>query len=655
MNPKIRPSDYPNIRPSDYPRIRPSEYPNIRLSENPSIRKSHNPKILFSVAIFSLFFFQASLLEAQSDSTKSTYNESVIVVGDYTPVLDGVTEKVNVAPAVNENSSDNALPTFSYSITPRRISSLSATSGIKAAKVVASPTRLYNNYLKFGVGHDFASVADFTPLVDLYYTSTRHDNYSYGARLYHQTDVTTFGKHDDVTPSPDHYGRNRQSVTYFDVFGKYILNKEHLFSADLTFDREYGRYYGFSDSMLFNQLALNRSEIKHSDYALAYNNVALSMGAKSLNTDINKLGYEANMSMADFWSRYHANQLSIDIDASVHYGFPMFQKYKAIAYLHTNWRGYKQSFDSPGFVSELPLGYSSLAPLPDSVNQGHNLFTVGPFVDFLFKDMKFHVGLSLGLNGFDNSNSHVNLFPDIAVAKSFANNSMSLTVGWRGDYKSNDWNSIRLENPFTEPAPLSLATVDNDIFAHFRFNFSKKLLLNIHVDNNFYKNKLFFELNKDYSLHNVFKPYYIDFNEVSLGSDFTFVNDEMITMTLGFNYYIDYNAPENMPMLFDEDFNAHFDTKINYLDKWYFSLSTFFIGSMDADYDANTVSGYYKITETLPARFALAFEVEYVHSRALSFFAKFDNLTFKRYYLWSNYPAERFNAMVGLTYTIPNQ
>lgn len=608
-----------------------------------------------AIAALSIFNFQFLNLSAQSDTTKSVYNESVIVVGDYNPVLDGVTEKVNVAPTVSENTAENALPAFTYSITPRRISSLSATSGIKAAKVVGSPTRLYNNYLVFGLGHDFAAPLDFTPLLDLYYTSTRNDNYAYGARIYHKTDISTFGKEDINTPSSSYYGRNRQSNSQINIFGKYILNKEHLFAADLAFDREYGRYYGFTDSLLFDVLSLKRDKLRSSRYAYAYNNVALNLGAKSLNTDVNKLGYDAGLSLADLFTNYNANQLSMDLNASVHYGFPMFRQYKAIAYLHTNWRLFKQNFNTPSFTDYLPLGYDALKPMPDTVNDGRSLLTVGPYVDFLFKDLKFHLGLYMGLNGYDTASSRFNIFPDLAVAKSFANNAFSLTLGFRGDYNPNDWNSIRLENPFVEPAPLSMTTIANDIYAHFRVNFSKRLILTVRADNYFYKNRMYFELNKNYLLRNVFKPYYLDNNAFHLTSEFTFINDEMLLMTLGIDYEKDYNSPKNVPLLYDADFSAYFDARVNYKDKWIFSLNTRFIGRCDADYEFNAISGLYEITASLPARFGLGLSAEYVHSRALSFFAKFDNMTFQRYFLWVNYPAERFNAMVGLTYTIPNQ
>lgn len=613
-------------------------------------------KILLAAALISTFNSQLSTVNAQNDSVNPSYNQSVVVVGDYNPILDGVTEKVNVAPAVNDNISETLQPKFTYSITPRRISSLTSASGLKAAKVIGSPTRLYNNYLRFGIGHDFAAFNDINPLVDLYYTSTRHDNYSYGARFYHNTDITTFGKEDETTPSSDHYGRDRHTFNNLDLFGKYILNKKHLFSANLAFDREYGRYYGFSDSTLKAFQNYTRDSISFKDYAFTYNNLALNLGAKSLNTDVNKLGYSANVAMADLWGRYDFSQLSMDFDANVHYGFPIFSKYKAITYLRFNWMGFKQRYDAPASVDGMPLGYSTLsAPvviLPDSMSAGRHLFSINPYADFLFNGFKFHAGLAFGFNAFDapGTTTH-DLFPDLAVAKSFSNNSISLTLGFKGGYIANDWNSIRLFNPYVEPATFSQATIDNNLYAHLRINFSKKLLLNLSADNHFYQNAMFFKLHNDYSLRNVFTPYYIDYDNLMFAADFTFVNDEMITLTLGANYSLDYNLPDNVVTLYSPDFTAHLDADINYKDKWFFTLQTLFISSMDAEYTTNPTT----ITKTLPARFGVSLGAEYIHSRALSFFAKIDNITAQRYFLWANYPAQRFNLMVGLTYTIPNQ
>jgi hypothetical protein len=580
---------------------------------------------------------------AQTDTTRSVYNESVIVVGDYNPVLDGVTEKVNMAPATNDNVAGDMQQHFSYNIKPRRISTTPSAAALKARKVLPPAVKLYNNYLRFGVGHDFAAFADINPMLDLYYMSLRDSNKSYGVRLFHETDVTTFGKKDETIPSPDYYGRTRESDTRVDLFGKYILKRQHLFSANLGFDRQYGRAYGFSDSTLYAVMGMLHDDLNYSDYAFGYNNIALDLGAQSLNTDVNRFGYTADMDMANFWSNVDVSQQSMALEGSVHYGFPMFRKYKAIAYLSAGWEGYKQHC----------IDYVS----GDKVSSGRHLLNVNPYVDFLFKDFKIHAGLAFGFNGYDNdSETSHNLFPDITVSKSFMNNAMSLVVGFQGGYIVNDWNTLRQLNPYLGWGAFNtLATVDDNLFAHLRFNFSKKLILQVSADNHFYGNRQFFMTDPNDALQHQLLPYYVDVENLVLGADFTFVNDEMITLTLGANYYVYYNKQTDVPLFHVPDFTAHIDAKINYLDTWFFDLHGLFVTRSDAYYTVDGATGAINVSGQLPPHFGLGLGAEYKYNRAISFFAKLDNVTCQRYYLWANYPAQRFNLMLGLTYTIPTR
>ncbi|MCR4829095.1 MAG: hypothetical protein K5864_06500 [Bacteroidales bacterium] len=590
---------------------------------------------------------------AQVDS--NTYHESVIVVGDYNPVLDGVTDKVNVAPAINDNLSEEMKPHFTYSITSKFLTPETKTTGLKTVKLQAAPTKLYNNYMRFGLGHDFAAFGDFTPLADLYYTSTRKDNMAYGVRLFHQTDWTTYrSKSDDAYPA-DGYGSNRQSITRFDIFGKYILKNKHLFSGDLSFDRMYDRYYGFSDSVAYAMEGCRHNDIDKSRYALTYNDFTLNLGAKSLQIDEGKLGYEANMGLDHLGGRWDFSEMRTELDANVHYGFPMFQKYKAIAYLRMDWTHYRQRFDKPGSVDDVPGGF--VGTLPDSVDAKRHLLIVNPYVDFLMGGFLCHAGLAMGFNGYDSisSTSH-NLFADIMLSKAFRNNNMNLSFGFQGGYEPNDWNHLRLNNPYLAPAPRTLTTVDNNLFAHLRINFSKKLILNLKADNHFYKHYAFYYLDKQqYSWGNVFNVDYQDVKMLNLGADFTFVNDEMIKTTLGGDLFLTYGLKDGAaPLLYLPLFTMHLDVEMNYHDKWFFGFNSLLITKMDADYTYNPVTGICVVSETIPFRFGLDAHVEYRYNRALSFFAKFDNLTCQRYYIWAHYPSSRLNMMLGLTYTFPN-
>ena len=61
---------------------------------------------LAAAILFTVQLSTVNSLWAQNDTSNSVYNQSVYVVGDYNPVLDGVTEKVNVAPAPNDSVAD---------------------------------------------------------------------------------------------------------------------------------------------------------------------------------------------------------------------------------------------------------------------------------------------------------------------------------------------------------------------------------------------------------------------------------------------------------------------------------------------------------------------------------------------------------------------
>ena len=44
------------------------------------------------------------------------------------------------------------------------------------------------------------------------------------------------------------------------------------------------------------------------------------------------------------------------------------------------------------------------------------------------------------------------------------------------------------------------------------------------------------------------------------------------------------------------------------------------------------------------------FGIEYRYTKMLSFFVNFNNIGNFRYYRWDQYPTQRFNGMIGLTF-----
>lgn len=588
-------------------------------------------------------------LSAQ-DTTYNSYNESVYVQGDFRPVIEK-SFKLSVAPSITDTT-ETMKHSFSYSITPQRITSVFMPARLGYVKITDRQQRLYNNYMRLGMGNYWS------PLADLYYHSTQSKALNYGVRLFHQSSWGKIGKaaHPDSLPSPSCYGRNHFSNTGLSLFGKYILKGNHQFCADLDYSNDYSMFYGFSDSTLFVTNALLHDSLNSKDYGMTYNDLKVRLGAKSLNTDLNKFGYDANASLGNMWGRYGMSELYGSVDGTVHYGFPFLKQSKGIAYLRLGWQGWNSRF-TPSFsqdsVWQMPYLNSLVpaAPYQDTTfASGRQILRANPYIDFLFRRFQVHAGAKLDFDRFSYVDSlRFCPFPDVIISTKFMDDALNISLGATGDLDANDWNAIRLVNPYVMPNAEERATKHWDLFGHMRLSFSKKLELNAHLQLSQIKDELNFKLCPDYLLHNVFMTDYVTFTQATVGANLTFVNDEAISLDLGGHYY-GYVVSGGNPLLYHPNWDASLKVNVNYKDKVRLRLEGLLLGKMLGDMNALSAEN-----DVLPMRAGVCAEVEYLHTRALSFFAKFDNILCQRYFYWSNYPSQRINVMLGLTYTIPTR
>ena len=566
--------------------------------------------------IIAALLLAATALKAQQEDT---YNESVVVKGSYRPVIEQ-REKLNF-PAVISDSLGRMEHDFHYGITPVRLRSVYEPSRIKAARIIGEPaTRLYNNYLRLGFGNYW------TPLADLYWSSTRDKKKTYGISLNHLSSW-------DRLPN---YGPNHFGNTAVTLFGKYIFAEKMQLSTDLSYEHDHNLYYGFTDDTLRTVLNRVRDSVKLDEYRAGYNLVTWNLGFKNMQLDVNKFGYAANLRLSDLWATWGQNELNLNLSGDVHYGFPLLREYKGVAYLHAEWDGYTHSVSPDG---TMPLGYTP-APTTDTVRGYRNLVKVNPYVDFFFSGLQIHSGFTVGWDGFsDDTNVVFRCFPDLVVSKKFFNDNIAVSLAATGGMEAVNWNTLRQVNPYIVPDAAQRATKHYDFLLNARWTLSRKLEANAEVGYSLLQDDLTFTLDPDYGLHNVYRPLYIDDNRFTAGGTIAFVNDEMITLRAGGHYYTYNQRP-----LYRPDWDALVSAKVNYRDKWLFYLEGSLLGQVDAD------NG-----ETLPMRYGIAAEVEYRHNRALSFFLRMDNLAFQRYYYWSNYPSQRGLFLVGLTYTLPTK
>ena len=582
------------------------------------------------------------------------YNESVVVKGSYRPVIDQHTKLT--FPAVISDSLGTMEHEFSYSISPSRLKALYEPSRIKAARIIGEPaTRLYNNYLRLGFGNYW------TPLADLYWSSTRDKRKTYGIRLNHLSSWDGLYKVGDEATHSDaarNYGPNHFGNTGVTLFGKYIVKDKLQLSADLGYEHDHNLYYGFNDSTLQAVMGVPRDSISISDYRASYNRAAFNFGLRNMQLDPNKLGYGIDLHASDLWALYGQNELNLSAAADVHYGFNIKDQYKGVAYLRIAWDGYNNRFAPDG---TMPLGWGVVAspvapgfvinPVPtDTVQLWRHIVKVNPYADFMLSGLQFHAGLTAGWDAYTDTIATFRLFPDVVVSKSLMKDALVLSLGATGGFDANSWNTIRQINPYVSPAAEQRATRHYDFTFHARWTFSRKLEANVEAAFQMLQDELTFKLDPACALGNLYAPLYLDNNRIVAGGTLTFVNDEMLTLRAGGHYYhytesatdwSDGTPTGYFDMPYRPDWDALVAADVNYKDKWLFHLEGQLLGAMYAGNNAE-----------LPMRYGIAAEVEYRHNRALSFFLRMDNLAFQRYWLWQNYPSQRGLFLAGLTYTL---
>ena len=572
--------------------------------------------------IIAAMLMAATTVKAQENDP---YNPSVVVKGSYRPTIEQA-EKLNFPAQINDTLG-RIDHDFRYSITPTRLKALYEPSRIKAARIVGEPaTKLYNNYLRLGVGNYW------TPLADLFWNSTRDKKKTYGVRLNHLSSW-------DRLPG---YGRNHFGNTGVTLFGKYIFSETLQLSTDLGYEHDHNLYYGFHDTTLAKVFpTYTRDSFELKDYRASYNIASWNIGVKNMQLDPYKLGYSASLHLSDIWATWGRNEFNLNISGDVRYGFKLLRQYKGVACLHLEWDGYS---DRLRIGDKMPLGY--LPPVvADTLRSWSNIVKANPYVDFIFSGLQFHAGLTAAWDAYTTDSATIfRIFPDVVVSKKFMDDHLALSVGATGGIEANSLNTMRIVNPYIAPGSEMRATRHYDFTGRARWTVSRKLEADAEISYQLLRDDLTFTLDPFYSLGNVYRPLYVDNNRFTIGASVAFVNDELLTLRAGGHYYAYSLVGDDSLLLYRPKWDAIVAADLNYHDRWFFHLESRLLGSMEADGN-----------QTLPMRYGIAAEVEYRHNRALSFFLRMDNLAFQRYYLWANYPSQRALFILGLTYTIPHK
>ena len=557
---------------------------------------------------------------AQTD--EDVYNEKVVVISGYQPVLQE-SEKINVAPKITDTS--NLSPEFNYHIHPLRIYSLFSPEEIQAARLVGEPSlKLYKTYIKAGLG------TYLTPLVDLYFNSVRNSSLNYSARLFHNSSWWSLKD----------YGSNWFSNTSVDLFGKYIWDNSVL-SANVFYKNDYNLYYGFSDSTLNDVYpTITREVLNKSDYSQVYNYVGANVDFRSISSG--KLYYQAGLKFDNLSDHYGFNEMHLNLNGDINYGFEWFGNDKEVLGMNIVWDMYANSFDTM-----YPYSYIGKTEVLDSSSVISNVLKMHPY----FKFKLYGFDLNIGMSMFVTTQDTFHIAPHITMFNQFLDGIFNVRIGVVGDVNRNSWQDLRMENPYIGPNADIINTNYFKYFLETELAVMNSLDFALGVSYQSMENAPIFMIDDRYELHNVYKPMYVDYNMLQVGMRTKYRMGEDINLSLSANYY-NYDLEQNQiieEVLYKPDFDVNVNAQYVYDKKWKFSLNTVLLGNMKGMIFADQQINY----ETMPLRYGIDLRTEYQYTKALSFFAMFDNVAFQRYFYWNNYPSQKFRLLLGLTYTIP--
>ncbi len=268
-------------------------------------------KLYRSISVFLLIVaLSAVSARAQRDTTK--LNQSVEVMKAYRPSISNA-NKVNLMPVIDDTT--RFTPEFKYSIESQPVKTGFTASPIGAADVNGMQSKeLGLGYLKMGLGTYSTTYGEF------FFNLPKAKIATFGLRLRHlSSEGKTKLRGNDLVDAP--YSQNNAAV-----FGSLNLGSTIL-SADLSYDRDAMRYYGYPEAIPVNVQA---------QYGLkqVYQNGNLKIALKSDEESESDLKFNGGFNLGFFDAKTGQQQTSAGLFGKFDYNFGTVTGILDIAYDH---------------------------------------------------------------------------------------------------------------------------------------------------------------------------------------------------------------------------------------------------------------------------------------------------------------------------------
>lgn len=575
-------------------------------------------KILQSLTLLLLLPLVPAL--SQEKKQENTLKREVTLYNPYKPSL-SVVKKMSFLPDMSDTIRVN--PQLKYDVSARPFEPEYNISPIKAAALLPDPLpKLYKSYVKLGFGNHV------TPLAEISITNERSKKGAIGfyGRHYSTNDNIIL---DNGKKAWGGYMDNDASL-----FGKKFFPKSKL-EGSVDFSQRARHAYGYDT--LFRDYDPARKDIR-----MNYYNTGAKITYSSIKLDSADFNYKFDLFYNYFYQSQTLYQHNGGFEGLMAKSFKGYYVGAGISY-----RQYKNS---------------------DSVHlKSQYIASVSPFFSRRTDQWNFRLGFQAVLD----RSTILHLYPDaefgFTVVPAYVEFFSSLT----GKLERNEPLKVIAENPFLVsdqfPAFVSKGTLYKLPDTDHKFIATAGLKGNSGIGGTYLVSASYSYIDNMLFYSNVVSPDSV--TPRAVGNYFLPVPDivkllnlhaEMngsITNKLSFkwiaNYYsytTDQKYAWNKP-----DWDAQLGLKYNLREKILVGLDLAAIGKRRVIVNGDILSrkaGYTSEEIEMPVHLNLNLTAEYRYSRILSFWVRFDNIAYNKFYEWAYYPSQRFIGMVGFTYSL---
>lgn len=570
-----------------------------------------NKAIISSLAVI-LFSFS---LQAQVKKQDTGLKREVTLYNPYKPALPD-SKKKSFLPDMNDTT--KIKPVFSYDVKTTAFLPEYTVSPIKAAALLPDPlTKLYKSFVKLGLGNYMS------PLAEVSITNERSKTGSIGF----------YGRHFSTNGNIDLDNGKKGFAGYMDndasLFGRRFFRKNAI-EGSIDYSGKTRYAYGYAPTIINYDPA--KKEIR-----IPYNNIGGKASFYSTILDSTELSYNFKLSYDYFSSPKNLNQRKFTFSGNMATTVENFFVGAGLSFNH---------YKVPDFVLENPKYVFSIAPY---VTKGTDLWNI-------------RLGLQALLDRNLSSSAKFHAYPDvyfgIAIVPSYINFFASLT----GKLEINEPMSIITINPYllTDGSLYKLPNTSHDMVVKGGLKGNTGMGGNylVSVSYSLISNMLFYS--NVVVPDSVLKPW--------KGSYFAAPSDDVELLNVHgeingpitdkLTYFASANIYKYTLSKFDyawnkPDWDGMLSFKYNLRDKILAGVEMTLEGRRRIAINQNILPlNEHPVPMILPTHFNMNLSAEYRYSKILSFWARLNHISNKRYYDWAYYPTQRFMFMAGFTYSL---